>query len=202
MILRGLAALAVGTGVVLAGIGVVAAPAVVAGAVGLGGVVGVMVANTGRRERSGPTVGPDGWRGGVPAGAGAAVALLAVVGLITVLGTASGVVLLVLGLLAGPVIWLRWRRPSAQPVAPAGPVLPDAVPSPATASTAQLCTVWQRSYFAMVDLPAGPRRDELALLRRGLLDELERRDPVGFGRWLETGARANSDPGRYLAPGR
>ncbi|MBC8091123.1 MAG: hypothetical protein H7Y15_04125, partial [Pseudonocardia sp.] len=61
MILRGLAALAVGTGVVLAGIGVVAAPAVVAGAVGLGGVVGVMVANTGRRERSGPTVGPDGW---------------------------------------------------------------------------------------------------------------------------------------------
>jgi len=32
-----------------------------------------------------------------------------------------------------------------------------------------------------------------------LLDELERRDRAGFQRWLSTGARAASDPSRYIS---
>jgi hypothetical protein len=35
-----------------------------------------------------------------------------------------------------------------------------------------------------------------------LLDAIERRDRDGFTRWLETGARAGSDPGRYLTTDR
>jgi len=49
--------------------------------------------------------------------------------------------------------------------------------------------------------PAGhvmrsPAAADLMLLRQRLLDELERRDRAGFGRWLSTGARAASDPSR------
>jgi len=52
--------------------------------------------------------------------------------------------------------------------------------------------------------PAGhvmrsPAAADLMLLRQRLLDELERRDRAGFGRWLSTGARAASDPSRDVA---
>ena len=40
-------------------------------------------------------------------------------------------------------------------------------------------------------------RDALAQLRRACLDELERRDPCAFARWLAT-ARAAGDPGRFF----
>jgi len=35
-------------------------------------------------------------------------------------------------------------------------------------------------------------------IRELLIDEIERRDRDGFARWLDTGARAGSDPSRYL----
>lgn len=38
----------------------------------------------------------------------------------------------------------------------------------------------------------------LAAFRRQVLDELERRNPSGFGQWMASGARAPSDPARYL----
>ena len=37
--------------------------------------------------------------------------------------------------------------------------------------------------------------------RQEYLDALERRDPHGFARWIGLGARAASDPGRYVARG-
>lgn len=37
-----------------------------------------------------------------------------------------------------------------------------------------------------------------AELRKSYLDELERRSPDGFARWLASGARTGGDPGRYL----
>jgi hypothetical protein len=67
-----------------------------------------------------------------------------------------------------------------------------------TASTPQLCGAWQRSYWLMRELPPGPTRYEVVLIRHELLNELERRDPTGFHRWLETEPRAGSHPGRYL----
>jgi hypothetical protein len=69
---------------------------------------------------------------------------------------------------------------------------------PAIVTTSQLCGAWQRSYWLLLDLPPGPSRDEVVGLRRDLLDELERRDPTGFHRWLHTEPRAGSHPGHYL----
>ena len=89
------------------------------------------------------------------------------------------------------------RQPLVGPEAVVSPV-----PVPADLSTAQLCLAWQRTYFVLLELPAGAPRAALVHLRRGLLDEIECRDPGGFGRWLDTGARAGSNPGRYLTGGR
>ena len=66
-------------------------------------------------------------------------------------------------------------------------------------SIQQLCLAWHRSYFALLDLPPGPARSEIVVLRAALLDEIERRDSQGFTRWLDSGARPNRDPGRYLS---
>jgi hypothetical protein len=70
-----------------------------------------------------------------------------------------------------------------------------------TLSTPELCLAWRRSYLTLVDLPAGSARCELVAMRQSMLDELERRDSAGFQRWLDDGARAGGDPGRYLAAG-
>lgn len=72
-------------------------------------------------------------------------------------------------------------------------------PARSELSIQQLCLAWHRSYFALLELPPGPARGEIVVLRAALLDEIERRDPPGFTRWLDGGARPNSDPGRYLS---
>lgn len=72
-------------------------------------------------------------------------------------------------------------------------------PIPANMSIRQLCLAWNRTYFVLIDLPPGRYRADVVQVRERLLDEIERRDPEGFLRWLDTGARAGSDPGRYLA---
>ena len=74
--------------------------------------------------------------------------------------------------------------------------------APATAGlVAQLAAAL--SYLAPEDLPSGPDRSELVTPRRSMLDQLERRDPAGFGRRLDSGADAGADAGgdlgRYLA---
>ncbi|MHA6783505.1 hypothetical protein ACVGOW_21325 [Pseudonocardia saturnea] len=124
-----------------------------------------------------------------------------------------------------PELW--WRRPdprtarpgvprrgargrllrAASGVAAAGPPAPTpvllsmpwSVPMPASLTTAQLCVAWQRSYFVLLSLPVDGARGEVVAFWGRLLDEIESRDPDGFTRWLATGARASSDPGRYLA---
>ena len=70
---------------------------------------------------------------------------------------------------------------------------------PGALPTTQLCAAWQRSYWLLRDLPAGPARCEVVTIRQGLLAELERRDPAGFARWLQTDPRAGGDPSRYLS---
>ena len=69
-------------------------------------------------------------------------------------------------------------------------------------STAELCLAWRRSYLALLDVTSYPARCTIVRMRECLLDELERRDRGGFTRWLDTGARAGSDPGRYLSTDR
>ncbi|SDF63447.1 hypothetical protein [Pseudonocardia oroxyli] len=151
-------------------------------------------------------------RGAVATGV-AIPASCVVAGVGVVLGPATAPVILVA--VAAAAVWAwrhrglrrRWRerlvaprpRPSRHPAgsAPAGPL-------PARThrlSTASLCIAWQRSFWVLEDMPV-EERCEVAAIRQALLDELERRDPHGFGRWLASHPRANSDPRRHLGSDR
>ncbi|WP_147262997.1 hypothetical protein [Geodermatophilus sp. TF02-6] len=87
-------------------------------------------------------------------------------------------------------------------------VPPEQMPSPsATAewSTERVCRAWRVSYLW---LERAREAREVALVarlagvRQAYLDELERRAPSGFAAWLTCGARAASDPGRYMRDAR
>ena len=98
------------------------------------------------------------------------------------------------------------RSAATARVNPAAEVVPVAEPPlPLTfqaLSTPELCLAWWRSYLALLDVASYPARCNIVGMRECLLDELERRERDGFTRWLDTGARAGSDPGRYLSTDR
>lgn len=141
-----------------------------------------------------------GWRGA----AVAVVAGLVVAGSVAILGYAL-VPVAPVALLG--VAWWLWRRHDKGNVDPAGrPAGVGRAPGPAVmvgfspnASTPELCQAWSHSGRLVGDLPPGPARWKVAESRRALLEELERRDPVGVDRWLRAGAAG--DPGRYLTAG-
>lgn len=132
-----------------------------------------------------------------------------VLGLLVVV--AAGVPLL-LTLWKGPV-----RRPASVPAGRRGVVSP--LPAPTTGapfeaqvsllrarvagwSDDQLCTAWRVSYSRLVRAVDDRARFEEVLRRQVYLDEIEGRYPDGFAAWMATGARAASDPGRYLTTDR
>lgn len=65
-------------------------------------------------------------------------------------------------------------------------------------SDGHLCWAWRVSYGQLAHAH-GHHLEQLALQRRHYLDELERRHPTGFAAWISHGARAPSNPARYLA---
>jgi hypothetical protein len=94
------------------------------------------------------------------------------------------------------------RRPNTAPAMPPPPVRrPSDAPSTPTLPTPDLCWAWRRSYVAVTRASKPDELIRIVALRAAYLDELERRDPTGFRRWLDSGARAASDPGRYLTSG-
>jgi len=154
-----------------------------------------------------------GWFCGPMATAGAAaVAGVCFVGLFAFFGAAAGAFALVLAA-AWPTAryvehLLAHRRPSGAglPDDAAGLTAPSAEPAPAPThprllTDQQLCLAWRTSFALMQNTQDAAEHSRLADLRAGYLDELEHRNPTGFTRWMVTGARAASDPGRYLAPG-
>lgn len=68
----------------------------------------------------------------------------------------------------------------------------------AALSTPELATAWRRSYAELTRVRTPSQLTALAERRRRLLDELERRDADGVATWLRSGARAASDPSRFL----
>jgi len=78
---------------------------------------------------------------------------------------------------------------------PSAGVAPDALDA---LSTPQLCLAWRSSYLRLHRVTSSPATAQIVLVRQRMLDELERRDRAGFERWLSTGARAASDPSRYI----
>jgi hypothetical protein len=189
-----------GCGVAL--IGLVAQPAAA-----LGGVMVAVFVGGGMALRLYERPGTDARtrrRSVVTAGGTALSVWLVGTGVLVLLGPSlqsALIAILLVGVPAAVHLWRRFRLP-AEPATP--PVqLPAVVPSPmlGTLSTPELCLAWRRSYLTLVDLPAGPARVEIVAVRQSMLDELERRDSDGFHRWLDAGARAGGDPGRYLATG-
>lgn len=231
MFARVLSTVAVGVGVALGTIALLAVPGLALGGVLFGAFIGVLAFAVAHESVAGDAASRNrvGRHIGLIAGAATTSGWIVVTGIVLLMGPAAGAVLLVLGLIASAMWWRRrlagparghFRRAgdpraahrSASPlgrvvpvqVAPSSPLapLPWSVPIPGNLSTPQLCLAWQHTYFALLELPPGTPRDEIVRVRQRLLDEIERRDPEGFTRWLDTGARAGSNPGRYLASGR
>jgi hypothetical protein len=137
----------------------------------------------------------------------AAVALL--VGLtVLVLGGQSLFVMLLL--LSGTAALLHYG-PRLDAVTPRGLLDPQEPPPPVPVlpngphaiplngwSDAELCLAWQASYVQLQRRTGAAWIEHLAEQRRTYLNELQRRDPTGFATWIASGARAASDPTRYL----
>jgi hypothetical protein len=134
------------------------------------------------------------WRAAV----GTVTALLLLRGCVVLAGAAltALVVVSVLGLLL--VRWAvraaradRAGAPAAAPSAAGRPVSTMSVPA--------LGEEWVHSSAELGRVRDPRTRQELVRRRQEALDELERRDPAGFGRWLDDGATVDSDPAAYVS---
>lgn len=136
-------------------------------------------------------------------GAGAMVA----VGLVSVLGGQGVLVALVLAV-SSPFFtermfllraWLRLTSEASPALAeePLGEAVRRDVPV-ADLSTPELVRAWRLSFNLLFSAPSNAARSAVVARRQQYLEELERRDPSGLQRWLASGARVSSDPGRYL----
>ncbi|ADB30344.1 hypothetical protein Kfla_1241 [Kribbella flavida DSM 17836] len=128
-----------------------------------------------------------------------ALAVVAVGGLCSFLGFAGLIVAMIVALTSPPVL----RRALAL-AGRLGLGLGDANEAPrddvdrvSRMTTAELCRAWTTS---SQQLRSGPGTLPVVRLRQLYLDELERRDPVGFNAWLASSASAAGDPSRFLTP--
>lgn len=204
-----LARLLLGLGVLVAG------PLIVAGGIALRGpglvavvLAGVLAACTAAgiarespRQRTSTVEAATqgaGWTVGV---------LLAIAGVAALAGAVVAVlVVMVSTLVGGGVLVVRSRR-AIRPPSPtrsSGAVRP--VPAPtllpvAALSTAALGQEWLRTTRALAGRLTAGERQSIVRRREETLDELERRDPSGFARWLAAGAVPGSDPAGYVRGG-
>ncbi|HWD03229.1 MAG TPA: hypothetical protein VG674_12340 [Amycolatopsis sp.] len=115
------------------------------------------------------------------------------------------------GLLMTAAAWSGWRvRASARRPAPAGVRRPAVRPKPAdvppddapvavtSLSVDELCLAWRRSFVQLQHTHDEQARQALVAARQAYLDELERRDRLGFAKWLDSGPRAAGDPSRFV----
>ena len=141
--------------------------------------------------------------GGIAALAGGAVAALAVFGV---------VVVVLVGRLArgrGPAApstagGSAARHPSTAVAPPARPgvaELSSLLPPVTVLTTAELGEEWTRTSAVLAAPLAAAARQALVMRREETLDELERRDPAGFARWLAAGPTLSSDPSGYVHGG-
>lgn len=140
---------------------------------------------------------------GIAALAGGAVAFLTI-------GTVVVVVL---------IVWTaHGRRPAASSTSdrmttpshpslalPASPQahgeLTRLLPPVAVLTTSELGQEWLRTSEVLAGRLDAAARASLVTRREETLDELERRDPTGFARWLAAGPTLSSDPAGYVEGG-
>jgi hypothetical protein len=108
---------------------------------------------------------------------------------------------------AGPWPVLGPRPVPAKPgTAPGGaaPTRTDAarvLPPVSQLPTDALGREWLRTTAALAGRLEPAARSSIVRRRQDALDELERRDPAGFARWLAAGPLPGSDPARYVKGG-
>jgi hypothetical protein len=205
----------------LAGLGLVCATvlAVASSVVLHGAVVVVVLLAAGVAAGAGFVAPNDGRAAAVEWAWKAAAATVAVIVLVTgVVVLAGGVVAaLVSGLAAvvvGALRLLKTRsagRDGAQPRG-ATPVTGAGNEAPALAASwasllqppvsllgiSDLGSEWLRTTSALASPVESATRQQIIERRQETLDELERRDPAGFARWLAAGAAGDSDPATFL----
>jgi hypothetical protein len=171
-------------------------------AVGLAAVVSAcLAAGVARESRPGKVAVVDAaWKAGV-----ATVAVLLVLSGTAVLGGAV-LTLLVAGAAAGTwtVVWLvRSSRGAAGSPCAVAPARRPASPLPpvSSLSTGDLGREWVRTTTALNGPLDARTREAIVVRRQQTLDELERRDPDGFARWLSGVPLAGSDPSGDLKHG-
>ena len=149
--------------------------------------------------------------------------LLVLAGTAALVGSAAATLLAAVGGAAAVAIWLvraarageaasstafstGGRRPGP-PVRFAGPFPGPAaggatpvrsLPPVGVLSTEALGREWVHTTAALAGRLEPAERQSLVARRQEALDELERRDPVGFARWLADGPRPGSDPAGYV----
>jgi hypothetical protein len=65
-------------------------------------------------------------------------------------------------------------------------------------STSDLGSEWVQTTWALARPVEPAARQEIIRRRQETLDELERRDPAGFARWMAAGAATDSDPATFV----
>jgi hypothetical protein len=86
-------------------------------------------------------------------------------------------------------------RPSGRGAAPAGGPPSAVLPPAAGMLVAGLSREWRRTAAVLDAAAVDPVESAQVVRRRGeVLDELERRDPAGFARWVAGGASAVDHP--------
>jgi hypothetical protein len=183
-------------------------------------VVGAARAGAAWEESRAGVVALAAWAGTAARTAGGVLVLC---GAALLVGTAA--TLLACALLAVAAVVLRRADPSH--AAPAGTTLPDEPESPVVLSplhppaptfrlgsagsartvlppvrmlgNRSLGEEWLRTTALLDAAPEPLTRAAVAARRASVLDELERRDPEGFARWLAHGTDGGSNPAEFLA---
>ena len=144
--------------------------------------------------------------------------LLVVAGIASLAGGVVASVAVAAGVVATLVVLaIRGRRRKAGagtgPLAPRGgtaptagvvlrlPVAPSAPEEVTVLSTGDLGDEWLQTTAALAGRLTPATRQSLVTRREAVLDELERRDPEGFCRWLAAGPVRGSDPADFVRGG-
>ena len=91
---------------------------------------------------------------------------------------------------------------TVQPVRPhADAELASLLPPVAVLTTSELGREWLRTSAVLAGRLDAAARESLVARREEALDELERRDPAGFARWLAAGPTLSSDPAGFVHGG-
>jgi hypothetical protein len=147
------------------------------------------------------------------------------VGLVTLVGTPTAVLLLAIIIGASPCVvryCARWlsehghlssssprsdhpARPHRSPTPETAAMMatePEQPSQPHTAPSAlsdeALCRAWRASFSALQRASSPTQRLRIVDERRAYLDEIERRTAHGMAAWLASGPRAAGDPSRFV----